>query len=174
MPRGNVRGDTELVKALRALSKGPAARDVDGMATRSFTPVLTDARARMKAIRNYPSKYSSFFPKQRGPFGKHLDRFIVLRKDGKQAQGRRAYKIGGVNRARFLLHLIEWGSAPHVQPNLRFNHPGATPRPVMTPAYEAGHPGVIRDMGFEFADWLLRAGRAQGLRITRGKTMRFT
>lgn len=167
MARDSVRGDKELAKALRALSKGPSARELDGMATRTMRPVLDDARARMKTHRNYPSKYPAFFPKQRGPMGKHMDRFLVMRKEGKQSVGKRSYRIGGINRARWLLHLVEFGTSPHAQPGLGFMHPGATPRPVMTPAYEAGHARVIHDWGYEIANWLQQDGRRYGLRIVR-------
>lgn len=132
-------------------------------------PVLDDTKARLRAIRNFPAKYSSFFPKQRKPMGNHLDRFVVMRKDGKQSPGRRRYKIGGLGRARSLLHLVEYGTAPHMQPNLGFMHPGATPRPTLTPAYESGHAQVIHGWGFEVANWLQQDGRRLGLRIIRSR-----
>lgn len=170
---GFVTGDKELAAALRVLSKGPGAREIDGMANRTLSPVRDDVKSRLRAIRNFPSKYSSFFPKQRGKFANHLDKFVVVRKDGKQSVGRRSYRIASTGRGKSLLHLVEYGTAPHAQPNLRFMHPGATPRPVMTPAYEAGHAGVIREFGFEMSNWLVQAGNKLRLKISRGSVRSF-
>jgi HK97 gp10 family phage protein len=141
------------------------------MAGRAMRPLLDDVRARLKAHRNFPTKYSDFFPKQRGKFRDHLDRMIVMRKDERQSQGGRAYRIAATRRARSLLHLVEFGTQPHWQPNLGggFAHPGATPKPTMVPAFEAGHDGVITEFGEEMADWLQRAGANVGLRILRGR-----
>jgi HK97 gp10 family phage protein len=171
LARNPVTGDKELAAALRALAKGPGAREVDGMAKRAMRPLLDDVRARVKSHRNFPTKYSDFFPKQRGKFRDHLDKAIIMRKDDRQSAGGRSYKIGGVRRARYLLHLLEYGTAPHWQPNLNggFMHPGATPKPSMVPAFEAGQSDVITDFGDEVVDWLTAAGSRVGLRILRGR-----
>lgn len=168
MARDYVTGDKELAKALRAMARGPSAREIDGMATRSSDGLVSDVRARLRAHRNFPSKYSSFFPKQRGKFSDHLDKTIVFRKDAVRGK-ERSYRIGATRRGRRLLHLVEFGTASHWQGNLGggFMHPGASPSPTITPAYEAGHAAVIREFGFEMADWLQRAGSAQGLKIVR-------
>lgn len=167
----NVIGDKALVAALNAMAKGPGAREVDGMATRSMKPVLEDTRERLRAHRNYASKYPAIFPKQRSISSDHVDRGIVFRKDGRAAQGKRSYKIGATRRARSLLHLLEYGVAPHFQPNLLggWMHPGHAPLPTMTPAFETGQAGVISAFGEEIADWLVEAGTRQRLRILRGR-----
>lgn len=169
MPRDSVTGDRELARALRALAKGPSARDIDGMAGRALRPMLNDVKERLRRLRNYPSKYPSFFPKQRGSFLDHVDKAMVMRKDDRQTRTSRSYRIAATRRARYLLHLTEYGTSPHWQPNLGggFMHPGAAPKPTMVPAFEAGHADVIIDFGGEVADWLQRAGREVGLRILR-------
>lgn len=166
---GTVSGDRQIVAALRRLGKGPSAREVDSAATRAMNPMRDDARKRLAAHRNYAAKYPSYFPKQQGPFGKHVDKGIVVRKDGKQAPGRRSYKLGATGRARFLLHLLEFGTAPHFQPNLLggWMHPGSTPRPSMIPAYERGKDDVIDSMSDDILDWAERESRGVGMRFTR-------
>lgn len=166
---GTVTGDRQVVAALRRIGKGPAAREVDTAANRAMTPMRDDARKRLAAHRNYASKYPSYFPKQRGPFGKHLDKGIIVRKDGKQVPGSRSYKLGATGRARFLLHLLEFGTSAHWQPNLLggWMHPGSTPRPSMVPAYERGKAGVIDAMQDDILDWLEREARGLGLQFSR-------
>src|SRR5690606_4918135 len=107
MTRAFVTGDRELAAALRRLSKGPGAREIDGMANRAMPPVLHDVRGRRRAIRNFPSKYPSFLPKQRKPKGNHLDKFVVMRKDAKQSAGRRSYRIASTGRAKSLMAIVE-------------------------------------------------------------------
>lgn len=167
MARDVVRGDRELARALRALAKGPSAREVDTMANQAMAPVLQDVKNRLRAHRNFASKYPSFFPKQRGPFTNHLDKNVFMRKDGKQSQYQRSYRLGGTRRAARLMHLLEWGSRPHMQPNLGFMHPGSTPRPTMVPAFEHGKADVVRDFGYLTADWLQRRSAQLGMRFVR-------
>lgn len=166
---GTVSGDRQIIAALRKLSKGPGAREIDTAATRAMNPMRDDARKRLAAHRNYASKYPAYFPKQRGPFGKHIDKGIVVRKDGKQSVGRRSYKLGGIGRAKSLLHLLEFGTAPHFQPSLLggWMHPGSTPRPSMVPAYEHGKNGVIDSMSDDILDWAEREARGAGMRFSR-------
>lgn len=164
-----ITGDRQVVAALRRLAKGPSAREVDSAATRAMNPLRDDARKRLLAHRNYASKYPSYFPKQQGPFGSHVDKGLVVRKDGKQAPGSRSYKLGATGRARFLLHLIEFGTSAHWQPNLLggWMHPGSTPRPSMVPAYEHGKSAVIDAMSEDLLDWAEREARVMGMRFSR-------
>lgn len=45
-----------------------------------------------------------------------------------------------------IAHLVEWGTAPHYQPNRNGGsmHPGAAPHPFMVPAFEATKERVAR------------------------------
>jgi HK97 gp10 family phage protein len=168
---GTVTGDRQVVAALRRLGKGPGAREIDTAANRAMRPMRDDARKRLAAHRNFANKYPSYFPKQRGPFTKHVDKGIVVRKDGKQTPGSRTYKMGGIGRARWILHLLEFGTAPHFQPSLLggWMHPGASPRPTMIPAYEHGKSSVIDAMQDDILDWLEREARGAGLRFSRSR-----
>jgi len=67
------------------------------------------------------------------------------------------------------LHLLEFGTAPHFQPNLLggWMHPGSTPRPSMIPAYEHGKDDVIDSMSDDILDWAEREARGVGMRFTR-------
>ena len=164
-----IRGDRQVVASLNRLAKGPGARVIDAASNRAMAPMRDDARKRLKAHRNYASKYPSFFPKQKGPFSKHLDRFIVIRKDGKQMPGVRSYKLGGLGRARYLLHILEYGSSPHAQPNLApgFIHPGATPRPTMVPAFNHMNAKVVDSMQEQLLDWMELQVRKAGFGFAR-------
>jgi HK97 gp10 family phage protein len=166
-----VTGDRQVVAALRRIGKGPSAREVDTSANRAMSPMRDDARKRLAAHRNFASKWPSYFPKQQGPFGNHVDKGIVVRKDGKQEPGARSYKLGATGRARFLLHLLEFGTAAHFQPNLLggWMHPGASPRPSFVPAFEHGKDAVIDVLQDDILGWLEREARGAGLRFTRGR-----
>lgn len=168
---GTVSGDKQVVAALRRLAKGPGAREVDTAATRAMSPMRDDARKRLAAHRNFASKYPASFPKQRGPFGRHLDKDIVVRKDGRQSPGSRSYKLGAVGRARYLLHILEYGAGAHWQGRLfgGWMHPGHGPRPSMTPAYNHGASAVVDALQEDILMWLERQARAAGLRFTRGR-----
>lgn len=170
MARSFVSGDRELVAALRNLGAGVPVRDIDTAATKSLRPMLQQTKDSLKANRNYVGKYPGF-PQPRSPRkGGHVDQGIVVRKD-RAGTTSRSYKLGATKRARFLLHLLEYGTAPHWQPNFRggFMHPGATPRPSITPAYETHKAGVIKTFGFEIIEMIERKAHALGMRTSRGR-----
>ena len=160
MPPSAIAGDKELMRLLNTLAKGPGAREVDQAANRSMRPMLDDARSRLKALRNYPSKYPSIFPKQAAVSGQHLDKDLVMRKQA-TSPGMRSYRMGAVRRARYLLHLLEYGTAPHFQPNLLggWMHPGTSPSPTLTPAYSHNADDVVWAMQDELLDWVERTVR---------------
>lgn len=164
-----ITGDRQAVAALKRIGKGPGAREVDSAANRNMAPMRDDARKRLAKHRNYASKYPAVFPKQRGPFAQHLDKDIVVRKDGKQMPGVRSYKLGATNRARYLLHLLEYGTKAHFQPNLLggWLHPGASPRPTMVPAFHQGKDAVVEAMQDDILDWFEREARAVNLQFSR-------
>lgn len=129
-----VTGDKELAAALRALGRGLPGSAIDSAMRNSADPMLTDAVTRARTHRQ---------PGRR-PAGGHVDEGIVFRKAKRGSRRRREYVIGAVNRARYILHLLEWGTAAHWQPR-RFGgimHPGARPFPIMRPAYDTHSPKV--------------------------------
>lgn len=133
----SVRGDRELAMALRELSQGIPVGQVDSAAKQSMKPMQDDAKARMRKNRNYAGKYPGF-PDPR-PGRTHVDQGIIFGREKSSTRTKRKFTLGGSGRARKLLHLLEFGTLPHFQQNFRggFQHPGAKPKPVMTPAYEA-------------------------------------
>lgn len=168
MARSAVTGDRELMRMLNALAKGPGAREVDSAAGRSMKPMIDDTRNRLRSMRNYPSKYPSIFPKQSAVGSDHVDTGIVMRKTT-ATPGMRSYRMGAIRRARYLLHLLEYGTAPHYQPNLLggWMHPGTSPQPTITPAYEHGKDDVLWAMQEELLNWVERTVRTRGGRISR-------
>lgn len=50
-------------------------------------------------------------------------------------QGNRSV-IGATGKAIPIAHLVEFGTAPHWQPNRGVMHPGARPKPFLRPAFE--------------------------------------
>lgn len=168
MPKSTVTGDREVVRLLRTLAKGPPAREVDRAANHAMAPMIEDTRRRLKAHRNFASKYPAVFPKQAKISSKHVDKDIVMRKQ-RAGPGQRAYRLGAVRRARYLLHLLEYGTAPHFQPNLLagFYHPGASPLPTLTPAFNHGKDEVVWALQEELLDWTEKTVRAHGARFGR-------
>lgn len=139
LKQSGVTGDKELVAALRELAKGPTQAEIDKAATQAMDPMLQKAKTRFRAMRNYVGKWPSFFPQPSGtPPGGHVDEGIVFRKSGEQQSKKRYYRLGGTRRARFLLHLLEFGVASHFQPKFKggFLHPGAKAHPTLIPAYD--------------------------------------
>jgi hypothetical protein len=138
--RSGVTGDKELVAALRELAKGPTAAEVDSAAIEAMQPMLQKTRTRVKNNRNYVGKWlpKTFWTQPRVPRrGGHVDEGIVVRKIRVAGQ-KRAYRLGATRRSRYLLHLLEFGTAPHFQPNFHggFMHPGARAFPALLPSFD--------------------------------------
>lgn len=146
-----VTGDRDVVAALMELAKGPTPGEIDRAAIASLKPMQNATKARVKQNRNYEGKYPGF---PQPTHGRDLvDRGIVTRRVG-SAGKKRGYRMGATGRARSVLHLLEWGTAPHFQPHFKggFMHPGARPKPAMVPSYEEGK-GDVADL-FGRALWV--------------------
>jgi hypothetical protein len=136
--KSGVTGDKELVANLRELAKGPTPAEVDQAAIQSLQPMLSKTRQRLEANRNFFGKYAGF-PQPKVPRkGGHVDQGIIVRKSGGSSKTKRSYKLGATKRARYLLHLIEFGTAPHWQPHFRggWQHPGAKAHPSLIPSFD--------------------------------------
>lgn len=171
MPKSGIRGDRQLVAALRNISAGVPTRDIDAAAVRSLKPMLDGTKAALRANRNYVGKYPGMFPQPITPRkGGYVDQGMVVRKSRSRGSVR-SYKLGPTKRARPLLHLLEYGTAPHFQPNFLggFMHPGATPKPTLTPEYEFHKAGVVRTFGFEILELIERKAHNLGMRTSRGR-----
>lgn len=147
--KSGVTGDKELVANLRELAKGVTAAEVDRAATQSLQPMLKKTKDRLKSARDYVGKYPGF-PQPKVPrSGGHVDEGVVVRKSRVSSKAKRAYKLGATRRARYLLHLVEFGTAPHLQPNLfgGFFHPGARANPSLTPSFDEESNKVPKTFG---------------------------
>jgi hypothetical protein len=136
--KSGVSGDKELVAALRELAKGPTAQDIDEAALSSMQPMLRKTKERFKRTRDYVGKYPGF-PQPKVPRkGGHVDEGIVVRKMKINSKSKRSYRLGATRRSRYLLHLVEFGTAPHFQPKFRggWMHPGARATPVLIPTFD--------------------------------------
>jgi hypothetical protein len=138
LKRSGVTGDKELAAALRELAKGPTVREIDQAAAVAMAPMLEKTKSRFQALRNYIGKWPGFPQPSANPPGGHVDEGIVFRKSGKQGAKKRYFRLGATRRARFLLHLLEYGVASHWQPRFRggWLHPGAKAHPSLTPSYD--------------------------------------
>lgn len=146
--KSGVTGDKELVAALRELGKGPTSAEVDRAALQSMEPMRTKTATKLRSNRNYDGKYPGF-PQPRVPrVGGHVDEGIVVRKS-KSGSKQKVYKLGATRRARYLLHLLEFGTAPHFQPKFRggFMHPGARAEPVLIPTFDEERGQVPKTFG---------------------------
>lgn len=138
LKRSGVTGDKELIAALRELAKGPTPAELDSAANQAMSPMLAKAKARFKAARNYVGKWIGFPQPSVPRVGGHVDEGLVFRKSGTQGGSKRYYRLGATRRARFLLHLLEFGTSPHWQPRFRGGwwHPGAKAHPSLIPSYD--------------------------------------
>lgn len=146
--KSKVRGDRELIAALRELSRGVTVSDMDAAAVNAMEPMRDDTADRFRKNRNYAGKWPGFPDPPPTRKGGHLDEGFVVRRT-KGNSRRREYRLGAIKRARYLAHLLEFGTAPHWQPNFKggFMHPGARAYPAMTPAYESHKAEVVNRMG---------------------------
>ena len=73
----------------------------------------------------------------RRPRGGHLDEGVVaVPRPEQSSASRTTWWVTFARRARKIAHLVEFGTAPHAQPNRGIFHPGARPKPFFRPAFE--------------------------------------
>ncbi len=128
MARNILRGDAQLRRALKGIPLVTAA-GLDGAIRESLEPMRR--RTSLNAMRlRQPG---------RSPPGGHLDQGVVIRKVDGRGRSYRKFWIAFTRRARFLAHLVEFGTRPHFQPKRRggIMHPGANAKPFFTPAFES-------------------------------------
>lgn len=157
--QSGVTGSREVVAALRELATGVDIVAIDAAATQALQPMLEATVNKMRANRNFPGKYPGFPDPATPRKGGFVDKNVVIQKDG-GSKTKRSYRIGAKGRARYLIHLLEFGTAPHFQPNFKggFAHPGAAPRPAMVPSFEEYKDDVPSRFGR--AIWLSLAAKA--------------
>ncbi len=124
-----VTGDKEVAAVFRALAKAPTAAVRRKARQDALKPVKESARAKLYSNGSVETAAlaTALIVSENL---KNKDSSIVAVKRGKRGKKNR-------NPVRYA-HLVEWGTAPHWQPN-RFGgimHPGARPFPFMRPALE--------------------------------------
>lgn len=133
--RAGVTGQDKVLKNLKALARGPTASEINRSAISSMQPMLLKTVERARTHRDYVGKWPGPWPEPDiPPAGGHVDQGIVVKRVKSQAGY--VYRLGATKRARYLLHLLEFGTAPHYQPNLKYFHPGSMPNPVLLPSFD--------------------------------------
>lgn len=128
MARSILRGDAELRRALKGIPE-LTSRGLDKAVKDSLEPMRKQTSLNALRLRQPGTS----------PPGGHLDQGVVIQKVSGRGKVLRTFWVSLTKRARYLGHLVEWGTAPHFQPR-RFGgilHPGARPKPFATPAYES-------------------------------------
>lgn len=134
--RGRVTGDRELIANLRRAynSVGGAALDADLRA--SLEPMKTQTEDNARRLRD-----------NHNPPGGHLDEGVIIAKQKHRGRLYREYWVSFTRRARKIAHLVEFGTAPHWQPNRGIMHPGARPKPFFRTAFESTKEDVTMEVG---------------------------
>lgn len=139
--RAVLRGDVQLRNNLKRLSKVYTGPTLDHDIEAALDPLVIQTEANARPLRDYPGKWPSpFFPPPvTPPKGGHLDEGVASKRVAIKGNLKRTWWVAFRKRARKIAHLVEFGTAPHRQPNFNkgFNHPGASPRPFFRPAFEA-------------------------------------
>ena len=137
MASGGVKGGREAAALLRAMSGALPERRMMQVRQNALRPMQREAQDNFRANGSY---VSGVIPKD-----------IVIAETG-QAQT----SLGMTGMGAKLGHMIEWGTAPHEQPNRGTYHPGSEPKPFMRPAFEAMRDQTIRSVRDDIESTLVR------------------
>lgn len=128
--KSKIIGAHSLEKALLELGKPSSLVAPVGRASRkALRPLLRAAKANTPHAR--------------------VKKALTIRKDGSSPRNQPIYAVGGNPKDpnRRLLHLLEFGVAPHKIGNI--DHPGHAAQPFLTPAFEAHADEVLKEFGME-------------------------
>jgi hypothetical protein len=147
--RVTLRGDVALRNNMRRLARLYDGKAMDIDIEAALEPLRRETEKNAAPLRNFPGKHSSFFPQPSGtPKGGHLDQGVVSARVSGTAR-RRVWWVSFKNRARYIAHLVEFGTKPHLQENFRggFYHPGARAKPFFRPAFDSKKATVLETLG---------------------------
>lgn len=147
--RVTLRGDVQLRNNMRRLSRVYDGKAMDVDIEQALEPMRRETEKNAVPLRNFVGKHSSFFPQPTGaPPGGHLDEGVVSARVKGTAK-RRVWWVSFAKRARYLAHLVEFGTAPHFQPKFKggFMHPGARAQPFFRPAFDTKKADVMATLG---------------------------
>ncbi|WP_165790812.1 HK97-gp10 family putative phage morphogenesis protein [Pleomorphomonas carboxyditropha] len=151
MAKSGVTGGAETRAALKALRAALGA-PLNEASKRAVEPMAEAAKDLLK--RNGSVKAGRLY------------RIITVVRNRKRSSALRpVYEVGpdGSDPAYREAHLVEFGTAPHFQPELNRMHPGARPKPFMRPAFEQNKEGAVKI----FADTIGPAIEKQADRLAR-------
>lgn len=152
MARSIVRGDAELRRALRGIPNLTAA-GLDGAVRESLEPMRKQTSLNALRLRQ-PGN----------PPGGHLDQGVVVRKIDGRGKTYRKFWVSFTRRARYIAVLVEFGTSPHWQERRGIMHPGATPKPFFSPAFESTKNETVTTLGRKTWALIERAALAFGRR----------
>jgi hypothetical protein len=147
--KATVSGDREIIANLRRAQRSVGGRFLDNTLSESLKPMKERTEANARPLRDYAGKYPGFPPPLTPRKGGHLDQGVKIARQEVNGMFGRVYWVAFAKRARKIAHLVEFGTAPHFQPNFGggFNHPGAAPHPFFRPAFEATKDQVAKEVG---------------------------
>lgn len=121
-------------RALRQLKSGLNVPVAAAQRT-ALAPVLSDARSNLSANGSVVT-------------GK-LKKLLTIKKDQTAKPSRPTMLVGpaATDPAYRSAHLVEFGTAPHFQPELNKMHPGAAAKPFLRPSFEKNRDKVIERFG---------------------------
>lgn len=134
---------------MRRLARVYDGKSMDVDMEQALEPLRRETVSNAVPLRNFAGKHPPFFPQPSGtPKGGHLDEGVVSARVKGTAK-RRVWWVSFRKRARYIAHLIEFGTAPHVQPRFKkgFSHPGARPRPFFRPAFDSKKDDILSTLG---------------------------
>lgn len=142
-------GDIQLRNSMKQLGRVYDGRAMDTDMEAALEPMRRETEKNAVSVRNFAGKHSAFFPQPTGaPKGGHLDQGVVSAKVSGSSK-RRVWWVSFAKRARYVAHLVEFGTAPHWQPRFKkgFHHPGARPHPFFRPAFDSQKGNVLKTLG---------------------------
>lgn len=149
--KGRVTGDKQIRANLRAVQKAVGGRALDDNITHALKP-MKEATVAGAIPHRQPHN----------PPGGHLDQGVVIVKRNSRGALFREYWLTFRKRARYIAHLVEFGTAPHAQPNRGIMHPGARAFPFFRPAFEETKDEVSRSVGARV--WTQISGAIRGVK----------
>ncbi|AZO29426.1 hypothetical protein [Mesorhizobium sp. M1B.F.Ca.ET.045.04.1.1] len=142
-------GDAQLRNTMQQIGNAYGGREMDIDIEAALEPLRRETERNAVPLRNFAGKHDPFFPQPSGaPKGGHLDEGVVSVKIRGTAKVR-VWWVTFTRRARYLAHLVEFGTAPHFQPRFKggFRHPGARAHPFFRPAYDSQQGNVLTILG---------------------------
>lgn len=130
--RGRVTGDREIIANMRRAYNSVGGPTMDGILRDGLEPMKEETQQNALKHRQ-----------PHNPPGGHLDEGVIIAKRDQQGRFGRVFWVSFTRRARKIAHLVEFGTAPHWQPNRHNMHPGARAFPFFRPAFETTKRTVV-------------------------------